>query len=140
MAGSSAPAAAAAETASPAAAEAASSAPATAAPAEPAPPSTAPASPGAPASFKDGRSESIAAAVGLGCEAKSLDGWLELLCRKKNGTGGHPVRAVIHDPSAEAAAEKPGEPVAADGAGEGAARARQPRSAARAARSPRRSS
>ncbi|WP_437981335.1 hypothetical protein [Sorangium sp. So ce117] len=119
-AGSSAPAAAAAETASPAAAEAASSAPApaTAAPTEPTPSSTAPASPGAPASFKDGRSESIAAAVGLGCEAKSLDGWLELLCRKKNGTGGHPVRAVIHDPSAEAAAEKPSEPVAADDAGE----------------------
>ncbi|WP_437276535.1 hypothetical protein WME90_35555 [Sorangium sp. So ce375] len=113
-AGSSAPAAAApAETASPAAEAAPSAAaPATPAPAEPAPSST------APASFKDGRSESIASAVGLGCEAKSLDGWLELLCRKKNGTGGHPVRAVIQDPSPEAAAEKPSEPVAADGAGQ----------------------
>jgi hypothetical protein len=74
---------------SPAAAAAASaqSAPAAAIPAVP------PASP--PESFKDGKNETIAAAVGLGCEAKSLDGWLELLCRKRNGTGGHPVRAVF---------------------------------------------
>jgi hypothetical protein len=26
-----------------------------------------------------------------------LDGYLQLLCRKKSGTGGHPVRATIHD-------------------------------------------
>jgi hypothetical protein len=50
---------------------------------------------GAPASFKGGTKETIGAAVGLGCEATSLDGWLQLLCRKKNGTGGHPVRAIV---------------------------------------------
>ena len=50
----------------------------------------------APASFKGGTKESIGNAVGLGCEATSLDGWLQLLCRKKNGTGGHPVRAAVH--------------------------------------------
>jgi hypothetical protein len=68
---------------------------------------------GAPASFKGGTKETIGPAVGLGCEATSLDGWLQLLCRKKNGTGGHPVRAQIVDPNApapEAAAEPaPGE-------------------------------
>lgn len=61
---------------------------------------------GAPASFKAGTKESIASAVGLGCEATSLDGWLQLLCRKKNGTGGHPVRAVVVTPG-EAAPEAP---------------------------------
>jgi len=68
----------------------------------------------APASFKGGRKETIGAAVGLGCEATSLDGWLQLLCRKKNGTGGHPVRAVVKGgeltatPSGhEASAEQP---------------------------------
>lgn len=50
---------------------------------------------GAPASFKGGTKETIGSAVGLGCEATSLDGWLQLLCRKKNGTGGHPVRALV---------------------------------------------
>ncbi|HEX2874662.1 MAG TPA: hypothetical protein VHP33_25600 [Polyangiaceae bacterium] len=50
---------------------------------------------GAPASFKGGTKETIGSAVGLGCEATSLDGWLQLLCRKKNGTGGHPVRAIV---------------------------------------------
>lgn len=59
-------------------------------------PTSPPASSGAPASFKGGTKETIGAAVGLGCEATSLDGWLQLLCRKKNGTGGHPVRAVMH--------------------------------------------
>ncbi|HET7544450.1 MAG TPA: hypothetical protein VFK05_31480 [Polyangiaceae bacterium] len=49
----------------------------------------------APASFKGGTKETIGEAVGLGCEATSLDGWLQLLCRKKNGTGGHPVRALV---------------------------------------------
>jgi len=34
-------------------------------------------------------------ATGLSCEAKSKDGWLQLLCRKKNGAGGHPKRAVM---------------------------------------------
>ena len=67
----------------------ASAAPAPAAPEAPKAPS------GAPASFKGGTKETIGAAVGLGCEATSLDGWLQLLCRKKNGTGGHPVRAII---------------------------------------------
>ncbi len=58
----------------------------------------------APTSFKGGVKETISPAVGLGCEATSLDGWLQLLCRKKNGTGGHPVRAVVHNPNAEAPA------------------------------------
>src|SRR6188768_2686761 len=53
-----------------------------------------------------------AAAVGLGCEATSLDGWLQLLCRKKNGTGGHPVRAVVKggEPAAPSAQEPGVEP------------------------------
>lgn len=25
-----------------------------------------------------------------------MDGWLQFLCRKRNGTGGHPVRATVH--------------------------------------------
>ena len=64
---------------------------------------------GAPVSFKGGTKETIGAAVGLGCEATSLDGWLQLLCRKKNGTGGHPTRAVVHGGEvAAAAAQEPG--------------------------------
>jgi hypothetical protein len=47
----------------------------------------------APASFANGAKESIDNAVGQGCEARSLQGWLEFVCRKRNGTGGHPVRA-----------------------------------------------
>jgi hypothetical protein len=74
-----------------------------AAPAPPVAPS------GAPATFKGGTKETIGAAVGLGCEATSLEGWLQLLCRKKNGTGGHPVRAVVHGGEAAAAtAQEPG--------------------------------
>lgn len=65
-------------------------------------PPPAPAPSGAPASFKAGTKENIASAVGLGCEATSLDGYLQLLCRKKNGTGGHPVRATIRDLNAPA--------------------------------------
>jgi hypothetical protein len=68
-----------------------------------APPAAPVAPSGAPASFKGGSKETIGAAVGLGCEATSLDGWLQLLCRKKNGTGGHPVRAVVHGGEAAAA-------------------------------------
>jgi hypothetical protein len=73
-------------------------------------PTPAPTPSGAPASFKGGTKETIGAAVGLGCEATSLDGWLQLLCRKKNGTGGHPVRAVMHGQEAAAApaAQEPG--------------------------------
>jgi len=63
----------------------------------------------APASFKGGTKENIASAVGLGCEATSLDGFLQLLCRKKNGTGGHPVRAVVHTPGQEEGAAPGGE-------------------------------
>jgi hypothetical protein len=91
-----------------------SSAPATAGPAAtPAPePAPAPAPGGAPVSFKGGAKETIGSAVGLGCEATSKDGWLQLLCRKKNGTGGHPVRAVMHAPGADAeptpSAQEPG--------------------------------
>jgi len=65
-------------------------------------PTPTPAPNGAPVSFKGGTKETIGAAVGLGCEATSLDGWLQLLCRKKNGTGGHPVRAVLHGQQAAA--------------------------------------
>lgn len=61
-------------------------------------------------------------AVGLGCEAKSKEGWLELLCRKKNGTGGHPTRA-IRDLEAFKAAELAG---AAPGSDAGAAAAGSP--------------
>lgn len=54
-----------------------------------------------PESFAAGAKESIENAVGLGCEAKSASGWLELLCHKRNGTGGHPVNATLDDgPSA----------------------------------------
>jgi hypothetical protein len=60
----------------------------------------------APTSFKAGVKETLGNAVGLGCEATSLDGWLQLLCRKKNGTGGHPVRAILHT-TGEAAAAAP---------------------------------
>lgn len=49
----------------------------------------------APESFAGGTKENVENAVGQGCEARSKDGWLELLCRKKNGTGGHPVKAVL---------------------------------------------
>jgi len=75
---------------------------------------------GAPASFKGGTKETIGAAVGLGCEATSLEGWLQLLCREKNGTGGHPVRAVVRGGEAAAppSGHEPGpdapEPDAAD--------------------------
>ena len=95
------------------ASNAASSAAPSAAPAvAPTPPAVAIASSEAPASFKGGVKESIGDAVGLGCEPTSLAGWLQLLCRKKNGTGGHPVRAVIHGGSAAPRAD--GEPAAAD--------------------------
>jgi hypothetical protein len=77
---------------------------ATAAAATPTPPA------GAPESFKGGTKETIAQAVGLGCEPTSLNGWLQLLCRKKNGTGGHPVKATISTPGEAAAA--PPEPTA----------------------------
>lgn len=87
----------------------------------------APAAPpaGAPESFKGGTKENVASAVGLGCEATSLNGWLQLLCRKKNGTGGRPVKATITTPGAEPAAPsgrepgtEPAEGEAAEAAGE----------------------
>lgn len=90
----------------------ASSPPASAAPAPAVPPTTAVAASSAPVSFKGGVKESIGDAVGLGCEPTSLDGWLQLLCRKKNGTGGHPVRAVIH--GGPVAAPEPGADPASD--------------------------
>jgi len=98
-----------------AALSAAMSAPAAEAP-KPEPAAAAPEAPktlgAAPTSFKGGTKETIAAAVGLGCEATSLDGWLQLLCRKKNGTGGHPVRAVVKggEPAAPSAQEPGVEP------------------------------
>jgi hypothetical protein len=82
----------------------------------------APATPsaGAPESFKGGTKENIAGAVGLGCEATSLNGWLQLLCRKKNGTGGRPVKALVTTPGAEPAApagrEPAGEPLEGEAA------------------------
>jgi len=48
-----------------------------------------------PDSFAGGTKETIDNAIGLGCEAKSLSGWLELVCHKRNGTGGHPVLATF---------------------------------------------
>lgn len=90
---------------------------AAAAAATPTPP---PAPAGAPASFKGGNKETIGPAVGLGCEATSSDGWLQLLCRKKNGTGGHPVRATISDPNAAAQAEPAPDAAAVPDGAEGA--------------------
>jgi hypothetical protein len=98
--------------------EASSAAPVAPASAAAAAPAAPPA--GAPASFKGGTKENIASAVGLGCEALSLDGWLQLLCRKKNGTGGHPVKAVITTPGAEPAAPVGREPGAEPIEGEAA--------------------
>jgi len=48
-----------------------------------------------PDSFSGAETVTNAVATSLGCEAKSKDGWIQLLCRKKNGNGGHPTRAVI---------------------------------------------
>lgn len=97
----------------PSAAVEASPAPAASAAAvAPAPPPPA----GAPASFKAGVKETISGAVGLGCEATSLDGWLQLLCRKKNGTGGRPVRAVVRNPAAVAATAPAAEAARAESA------------------------
>jgi len=59
-----------------------------------------------PESFSSGESVTIESAVGLGCEARAKDHWLELLCRKRNGTGGRPVRA-IRDLEAYQAAQQP---------------------------------
>jgi len=68
----------------------------------PAAPATAdPVDGGPPASFASGKKENVENAVGLGCEAKSSSGYLELLCRKKNGTGGHPVQAVLNSATDE---------------------------------------
>ena len=83
---------------------AASAAPAASASVAPTPP---PPPAGAPASFKGGTKENIAGAIGLGCEATSSEGWLELLCRKKNGTGGRPVKAVVTTPGAEPSEPRP---------------------------------
>ncbi len=60
-------------------------------------PSVAPAADSAtpPSSFAGAQKENLENAVGLGCEARSASGFLELLCRKKNGTGGHPVQAEL---------------------------------------------
>jgi hypothetical protein len=82
----------------------------------------APATPsaGAPESFKGGTKENIPSAVGLGCEATSLNGWLQLLCRKKNGTGGRPVKATVTTPGAEAAPPAGREPGAEPLEGEAA--------------------
>lgn len=48
-----------------------------------------------PESFSDGTKVPHAVATGLGCEATEKQGWLQLLCRKKNGAGGHPKRALL---------------------------------------------
>jgi hypothetical protein len=49
----------------------------------------------APESFSDGTKVPHAVATGLGCETTEKEGWLQLLCRKKNGAGGHPKRAQL---------------------------------------------
>jgi hypothetical protein len=48
-----------------------------------------------PSDFSGAEAVKNAIAVGLGCEARAKQGWLELLCRKKNGTGGHPKQAKL---------------------------------------------
>lgn len=73
-----------------------------------------PASDTAPASFDGGQKETIGGAIGLGCEAKSSAGWLELLCRRRNGTGGHPVRALLRTPGVEPTPNADAEPGDAD--------------------------
>ncbi len=79
-----------------------------------------------PESFAAGEKVDIVNAVGLGCEARSSQGWLQLLCRKKNGTGGRPVRAIrdleAFNAEQSAATDSPAgtEPTAAAAAGEGA--------------------
>src|SRR5512136_2075635 len=45
-----------------------------------------------PEDFSGGTAVAKQNAKGLGCGAKAKQGWLQLLCRKKNGTGGHPKR------------------------------------------------
>ncbi len=57
-----------------------------------------------------GAKETIENAVGLGCEGTRGAETLELLCRKRNGTGGRPVRAILN--------EQTGEEVLADDHGE----------------------
>lgn len=94
------------------ASEAASAAPPASETAAPRP--AAPTPSGAPAYFTSGTKESIAGAVGLGCEAMSQDGWLRFLCRKKNGTGGHPVRAVIRNPAEPTTAPPSGQEPSGD--------------------------
>ena len=66
-------------------------------------PSSAPSAPSEtpPESFAGGTKETVENAIGLGCEAKSLSGWLELVCHKHNGTGGHPVSATFDDGATE---------------------------------------
>jgi hypothetical protein len=54
-----------------------------------------------PTSFSGAKKETIDGAVGLGCEPRSSSGWLELICRKRNGTGGHPLRAELDSDPAE---------------------------------------
>jgi hypothetical protein len=92
--------------AAPSAAPSAAAAQASAAPA-----ATAAALPAdAPTSFASATKETVENAVGLGCEARSQSGWLELLCRKRNGTGGKPVRAVLDaDAGEELVADDKGE-------------------------------
>lgn len=48
-----------------------------------------------PDSFSGGVKVPHNVATGLGCEATEKQGWLQLLCRKKNGVGGHPKRALL---------------------------------------------
>jgi hypothetical protein len=62
-----------------------------------------------PASFEGAAKAEVKNAVGIGCEAVTKDGWLQLWCHKKNSTGGKPVHAVFS--SAEEAAASRGEPL-----------------------------
>ncbi len=53
------------------------------------------------AEWKSGGVVSLGGAIGLGCEGRQLRGWLRVLCRSKNGTGGKPT-AITPGPDAKA--------------------------------------
>lgn len=53
----------------------------------------------APAAWTKAPKFAVKAELGLGCETRRLPGWLRVLCRSKNGTGGSPTEIVIGDGS-----------------------------------------
>jgi hypothetical protein len=56
------------------------------------PPMTEPGEKPKPDEWKTAAVVSVGGAIGLGCETRFLRGWLRVLCRSKNGTGGKPVK------------------------------------------------